>query len=247
MMFPGQGLAQPKPVPEVELPLSEAFGPTFQGEGPATGRRCWFVRLGLCNLSCEWCDTPYTWDTSRYDVAAECPDTPTSAILDRLGNLGAEEGSLVVLSGGEPMMHRAKLPHLLHPRYEWHVETNGTLAPPSWWASEVAHTTVSPKVITQDRESKRIKPGVLSQWATMAYEGKATFKFVLKEPRDVDRLIDLTDTLGLRAQDVWVMPEGTSPEEILRGTRLLAQPALDAGFNLTTRLHTLIWADERMR
>ncbi|HHK7228110.1 TPA: hypothetical protein ACQXLV_002143, partial [Streptococcus pneumoniae] len=42
------------------LPVSEVFGPTIQGEGPHAGRTCHFIRLGGCNLSCSWCDTPYS-------------------------------------------------------------------------------------------------------------------------------------------------------------------------------------------
>lgn len=53
------------------LVVSEVFGPTHQGEGPHAGQLCAFVRLMGCNLSCSWCDTPYTWDASRYDLKAE--------------------------------------------------------------------------------------------------------------------------------------------------------------------------------
>ena len=35
---------------------------SLQGEGPETGRPSIFVRLSLCNLTCVWCDTPYTWN-----------------------------------------------------------------------------------------------------------------------------------------------------------------------------------------
>ena len=52
------------------LVVAEVFGPTFQGEGPSTGQRAGFVRLGRCNLDCSWCDTPYTWDWERFDPAA---------------------------------------------------------------------------------------------------------------------------------------------------------------------------------
>ena len=42
------------------LMVSEQFGPTIQGEGPSTGRRCVFLRLANCNLSCRWCFVPST-------------------------------------------------------------------------------------------------------------------------------------------------------------------------------------------
>lgn len=40
------------------LRVSEVFGPTIQGEGPAAGRAASFVRLMGCNLSCAWCVEP---------------------------------------------------------------------------------------------------------------------------------------------------------------------------------------------
>ena len=54
-------------VPAGTLPVAEVFAPTFQGEGPYLGRSADFIRLGGCNLTCYGCDTPYTWDASRYE------------------------------------------------------------------------------------------------------------------------------------------------------------------------------------
>lgn len=50
------------------LLVSEIFS-SVQGEGPNAGRPSVFVRLGIYNLSCSWCDTPYTWlfDTARLE------------------------------------------------------------------------------------------------------------------------------------------------------------------------------------
>jgi len=42
--------------------INEIFGPTFQGEGQTIGKLSEFVRVSGCNLTCSWCDTPYTWD-----------------------------------------------------------------------------------------------------------------------------------------------------------------------------------------
>lgn len=44
-----------------------SFGPTFQGEGPSAGQLALFIRLSRCDLSCPGCDTPESWDWSRYD------------------------------------------------------------------------------------------------------------------------------------------------------------------------------------
>jgi organic radical activating enzyme len=58
------------------LLVAEMFGPTFQGEGPSAGQRAVFVRTSRCNLSCSWCDTPHTWDWSRFDPHAEARRIP---------------------------------------------------------------------------------------------------------------------------------------------------------------------------
>jgi len=228
----------------ITLPLSEVFGPTFQGEGPHTGRRCGFVRLGLCNLSCEWCDTPYTWDRSRFDVDAECPDTPLAVIAARVEELGVE---VVVLSGGEPLMHHGKLLGLMAqlPDVEWHVETNGTIRPPGWWADTVAHTSVSPKVNTSDPVGKRLKPAALAAWADHARAGRACFKFVVTSPADLDTITALAAEHGIPAGAVWVMPEGVEADTVLEHHRAIADAVLAAGFNTTTRLHTLLWGSRR--
>lgn len=237
-------IAQRGVLQTVSLPLSEVFGPTFQGEGPHTGRRCGFVRLGLCNLACEWCDTPYTWDSTRYDVAAECPDTPVADIAGRVRALGVD---LVVLSGGEPLMHHGKLMTLLGqlPDMEWHVETNGTIAPPPWWAAVVTHTTVSPKVNTHDPVGKRFKPRALAAWADHARAGRACFKFVATSPGDLDVIAMLAAEHDIPAGAVWVMPEGVEADDVITHHRELADAVLAAGFNTTTRLHTLLWGSRR--
>jgi len=226
------------------IPVSEVFGPTFQGEGPHAGVRTGFVRLGLCNLSCEWCDTPYTWDRKHYDVDKECPPTLVGEVHDRLRALDVRT---VCLSGGEPLMHKAKLPALLSSEWSWHCETNGTIGPPAYWQNMVAHTSVSPKINTRDPEKKRLKRGALGAWNDLADKGLAAFKFVCRAPRDLDRVADVVELVGIAAHNVWIMPEGTTERELLPRHRALA-PFIEArGWNTTTRLHTLLYGQERGR
>lgn len=226
------------------LPVSEVFGPTFQGEGPYAGRRTGFVRLGLCNLSCEWCDTPYTWDRDRYDVDRECPPTTVAQVHERLAQLNVDT---VCLSGGEPLLHHRKLAPLLARPWTWHAETNGTIAPPTYWSCLVEHTSVSPKINTRDPLAKRIKPAALAAWNELAEQGQAAFKFVAKDARDLDSIAEVVERVGIDHRHVYVMPEGVTAAAMLLRHRNLAQGVMDRGWNTTTRLHTLLYGPERGR
>lgn len=237
----------PKPQPRT-VPVSEVF-PAWQGEGPATGRACTFVRTGLCNLHCSWCDTPFTWDKTRYDVGAECPPRTADWIVEQVRRHPAR---LLVLSGGEPLMHRANpalidaLTQLKASGYEIHVETNGTLAPTPQLAELVDLFAVSPKVAQDDDPlSKRIRPGVLRVYRNAAIHQAAVFKFVARTPADLDGIRAIVRDHDLPNGSVWVMPEGTTPDELTHRHRLLTPHLEETGFNTTTRLHVLLYGDQR--
>ena len=231
------------PGPE-ELVVAEVFGPTFQGEGPSTGRRAGFVRLGRCNLDCSWCDTPYTWDWERYDPAVELRAEPVGGIVDQLDDMDPE---IVVVTGGEPLLQQRRLVPLLQACAErgWpvEIETNGTRVPDPQVVPLVAQWNVSPKLANSGvPEDRRIRPDAL---AALVATGRAVFKFVVADDGDLDEIAGLVDAHGLGP--VWVMPEGTDAATVLDGARRLAGPALARGWNLTTRLHVLLWNDERGR
>lgn len=255
MSYPAVGWVSQAAIQARRLPVNEIFGPTIQGEGPHTGHRCYFVRLGGCNLHCSWCDTPYTWDPTRYDLAAENPEMDWEEIIAKLRDLGAIPGDVVVLSGGEPLIHHHRLHGLLHPDFRWHVESNGTIPPPRWWADVIAHTTLSPKIHDQgDPEKRRLKPKALRKWADLTLRGvPVVWKFVVdwRQADYLDRDLAVIDHLvadyGLPHQAVWLMPLGTTRDDVLAGQKRAGAVALDRGYNLTTRLHTLLWGDERGR
>ena len=227
------------------LPVSEVFGPTWQGEGPHTGRRCSFLRLGLCNLACDWCDTPYTWDRTRYDVDAQCPPMTTAQILNAVMSIDAR---LLVLSGGEPLIHQrspvlaALLPLLPH---ELHVETNGTITPNELMLAEVDHFTVSPKVATSDPLERRLKLRALSAFAELARANRAAWKIVCTTPEDVDTAAELAAHYDVPASAVWVMPEGTNVPTLITRHRELITRIESHKLQTCTRLHVLLHDDER--
>lgn len=229
---------------ELALPVSEVFGPTLQGEGPHAGRKVKFIRLGGCNLSCSWCDTPYTWDATRFNLKAENPMTPVLDILERLGWCDT-----VVISGGEPLMHQSKLAwtellvSLKDRGTEVHVETNGTLLPNLVTVRNVAHYSISPKLPNAGRHKPKQNPAMAEGWNTIA--ASKALKFVVRDLADACEAITLAGENGFGQEDVWLMPEGRTPEELNERWPAVADAALKLGVNATHRLHVLAWGDTK--
>lgn len=232
-----------------ELVVSEVFGPTFQGEGPTLGRRAAFVRLGRCNLDCRWCDTPYTWDWARFDPAVELARRPVDDVVAAVAAMGVDR---VVVTGGEPLLQQRALVPLLEAAgargWAVEVETNGTRAPEPAVAALVERFTVSPKLSGSGVDPDRaVVPDALAAFAALAAEGRAAFKFVVCEPAELDEVAALVDAHRIPPGAVWVMPEGTEPAAVLDAGRRLAGLVAARGWHLTTRLHVLLWGDERGR
>lgn len=76
------------------LPLVEEFF-SIQGEGFQAGKAAWFIRLGGCDVGCNWCDTKFAWDPDLH------PMISTDLIIINAVSSGADS---VVVTGGEPLM-----------------------------------------------------------------------------------------------------------------------------------------------
>lgn len=242
-MMPGVSVAQDIADLRTKLQVNEIFGPTVQGEGPSAGRRCAFLRLSGCNLTCSWCDTPYTWDWAgvngqQYDKATE---THEMSVYDAHFALTGYGVHLYVISGGEPMMQQQALEPLVYRLMsggsEVEIETNGTIIP------KILPTrfNVSPKLSHSGvRDTKRYKPKSLE-----AYVGKGVFKFVCQTETDLTEIDTIITEVGIPPRDVWVMPEGRSPEELKRSLNQVTDAAISRGWNITNRLHVQLWGDKR--
>lgn len=223
----------------MSLVVAEVFGPTWQGEGPSTGRTASFVRLGRCNLACTWCDTPYTWDWERFDPAVELRERSVDDIVAELDGFGPVE--LLVVTGGEPLLQQRRLPPLLSAArsrgWRVEVETAGTLAPSTEVVELVDGFNVSPKLANSGNPlERRHQPEVLRAFEAT---GKAVFKFVVRDEAELD------EVAGFGVSPVWVMPEGTDAETLTERMRALAPAVLRRGWNLSPRLHVHLWGDRR--
>ncbi len=234
-----------------ELVVSEVFGPTFQGEGRSLGQRVGFVRLGTCNLDCgrgpgaTWaCDTAYTWDWERYSPAAELT---VRTVDDIVAELTAMDVAGLVITGGEPLIQQRRLVSLLRAaaRCGWavEIETNGTIAPLPEVVELVSRFNVSPKVQGSGVPAAlALRPRALGAFLAT---GKSVFKFVASSAAELDDIGDVVAGCGLAP--VVIMPAGTEAEQMIRAARELADPVLARGWDLTVRLHVLLWGNERAR
>ncbi|GAA2396323.1 7-carboxy-7-deazaguanine synthase QueE [Mycolicibacterium llatzerense] len=231
------------------LPISEIFGPTVQGEGPYAGHRAMFIRFGGCNLSCSWCDTPYTWDSSRFDLRTQIA---ARTVEDILGQLPAS-GGLVVLTGGEPLMYSERpvfeelLAQLRARQFVIHVESNATIAPPPPVIELVDVFVLSPKLPNAGRHKLQQDPALARRWIPIAADKEVHLKFVCAGRSDVEAAATLAATWGWPPERTWVMPQGANSRDLQARWPLVLDAAIDHGLNASHRLHVLAWGDVRGR
>jgi organic radical activating enzyme len=154
---------------------------------------------------------------------------------------------IVVVTGGEPLLQQRRLIPLIEGSaargWPVEVETNGTILPDDRMVDMVGRWNVSPKLANSGVPyEKRVRADAL---AALRATGRAAFKFVVTDGADLDEVAELVDTHGL--EPVWIMPEGTDATIFLERARQLADPVLARGWNLTPRLHVLLWGDQRAR
>lgn len=230
------------------LALTEVFT-TLQGEGPAAGQLATFVRFGGCNLSCSWCDSPFTWDAQRFDMRAEIGRRDVEDVLAEV------TAPIAVITGGEPLLHQRSpafrnfLAGLAVRGIKIHLETNGTVAPSALLQQVTDLAVVSPKLDHAQADArsgtKPVNLEVLKQFAALAVEGRAILKVVVQTAEDCARAVELGVAAGFPYGSIWLMPEGTTLAELAPRWRMVCDFAIATGVSATHRLHVLAWGEER--
>ncbi|MDQ3293488.1 MAG: hypothetical protein M3527_03430 [Actinomycetota bacterium] len=192
----------------------------------------------------ENCDTPFTWDWERFDPAVELREVDVAELVAEVAALGVDR---VVVTGGEPLLQQRRLVPFLEAAaargWAVEVETNGTITPEPAVAALVERFNVSPKLANSGVAEERRIVGVAL--AAFVATGKASFKFVVAAPAELDQVAAMVERHSLAP--VVVMPEGTTAAAVLAGGRALADAVAARGWHLTTRLHVLLWGEERGR
>lgn len=245
-------------MPSLQLAVNEIFGPTFQGEGPSIGKEAVFLRLAMCNLKCSWCDTKYTWDWAGefgppqprdLNIDLHTPQDLAQELFQARDNGSAQ---LLVISGGEPMLQQKGIEELFFtperlssPFNQVEIETNGTVMPnPVFDIWPWVKFNCSPKLVNSNNPlQKRFKLEVLQAYNRLG----ARFKFVVQHLDDLAEVEAIVSLVEIPSSNVWIMPEGTDSWTIMNRTVFLSEEVLKRGWNLTTRMHVLLWGDQRGR
>ena len=245
---------------QLALTTEGLYGPTFQGEGPTLGRYCFFLRLAGCNQHCVFCDVPSSWafsdalaaqhrDGVKYDPKEEVhkssPEDVVEALMAKMTPF--EKPSMLVISGGEPMLQQRRLIPLLRTLTEraWRIEieTAGTIYPLAEFSLLVHQFNISPKLETSGNPLQlRYKPKVLEAFQE---SGRAAWKFVATSKDDLAEIAHIVHEHHL--SPVYVMPEGITSDAIGDHMREIAEAVLEEGWNLSTRLQIEIWGAARGR
>jgi len=186
---------------------------SIQGEGALMGRPMLFIRLAGCNLSCEWCDTPYARDEGR-EMSAE----------DVAMRIRSSHLSWVCWTGGEPLLQRSAIEDVVASvrGYRHTVETNGTIPVPSGLFD---HVTVSPKSLAG-------MPPLAD-----------CYKFVVGGKGDLEEVDRYVLRTGIARERVYIQPMCTTKDEATRLLAPLWSACVARGYALSPRLHVLVFDD----
>lgn len=241
---------------------SQAYGPvkynvseifySIQGEGPLIGWPSIFVRFSGCNLRCQWgknkCDTPYTsWN----------PEVNMRTIQDVVEIIGLlsekHECDNIIITGGEPTIQNLDpLCDILRQQgYLQSIETNGTGSIPE----QIDLIVCSPKLSdsTPEQEPQKTlhtknRKLFLQNDALRRDNESVFFKFVI-EPKTshviLQEIEEIIDHFGIRRNQIYLMPQGVTKEELDRNSLVAAEIAKRLTVNFSPRLHIELWGNTR--
>ena len=227
---------------------------TLEGEGEYVGHPSVFMRLAMCNLTCQGfasqdsphgCDSFISWSVKNKFTIKEILDI--MAEDNYVQHLKA--GAIWKITGGEPLIQQKKLLELVEAFIEKFnftpiidFETNATILPDSEWVDKYRATfTTSPKLSNNgDPEEKRYKPTVL-KWHV---DNNSGFKFVINEEKDLDEIFEKyinNPDINVPHNRVWLMPCCGSREEHVEKSMMVADLCKKHYLHFSPRLQLVIW------
>jgi len=175
---------------EFTYPVMESFY-TIQGEGKYQGHAAYFIRLGGCDVGCHWCDVKESWPVDTH---------PVKSVATLLEEALAHPGRLVVITGGEPLMHDLGplTETMKEAGFRTHIETSGVTE---------KNTGIWDWVCFSPKKFKAPNEGILALTNEL--------KVVVNHPSDIpwaqDWATKLTTNAALYLQPEWSKQDQMNP------------------------------------
>ncbi len=209
------------------LNIIEIFN-SVQGEGSHIGEPSTFIRTAGCNLRCEGCDSPYSWETG------------TEMTMDEiLYEVRKYRTRNIVMTGGEPTIQAdsAIMCSALQRRgYEVSVQTNGT----DWTllldAADHVMMDAKPGHFILSRID-RLNPDKDEIKVLVGGESDLDFARevnIFASQRDVLTIVQVKNDL-----------ENDTPEDLIAKYDWLSQQKFYDPVRILPQLHVLIWGNKR--
>lgn len=231
---------EPQDFPYLEI--SEFFYDTIQGENNV-GFPAAFLRLQNCTLNCTWCDSDEVWRTGNpYGIKELIEMIKDSPLLEKLKN-----GQHLVLTGGSPLKQQFSLISFLKLFKEMfdfipyiEIENEAVLKPHPDLIQFVSCWNNSPKLNSSgNSQISRYKQSVLSILKDLP---NSWFKFVVTSDDDWDEIkTDYLDAELIRRDQIVLMPEGSTREELDKTRELTVNIAIRENVRFSDREHVIIW------
>jgi len=211
----------------MSLSVSEIFY-SIQGEGPNIGRPSVFLRLAGCNLKCNFCDTKYSWSNSEFESISN------KKIIQRIGKFGCKN---LVITGGEPLLQQNEIKTLLDElkEYKIEIETNGSIRLKI--AKNIEQINCSPKLSNSGNLTYSL--------SILPNNKKVIYKFVVRKKSDISEIQNFCKKYKIPKTKIWLMPEGTDRNTIIRRSVWLSEICKKEGYNFSPRLHIMLWGNKR--
>jgi 6-pyruvoyltetrahydropterin 2'-reductase len=227
---------------------------TVEGEGEYAGIPSVFMRLSMCNLTCQGfksadaphgCDSFVSWSVKNRMTFDEIFEF----MVQNEYNCKLHDGAIWKITGGEPLIQQKQLLKLVRAYAERFgyvpvidFETNATILPDEAWSNEFKATfTTSPKLANNgDPVEKRYKPAVL-RWHA---ENGSGFKFVISNETDLNEILEKyihNPDINVPKNRVWLMPCCGSRAELAEKAPMVAELCKKHMFNFSPRLQLVIW------
>ena len=224
---------------------------TVEGEGEYVGWPSVFMRLSMCNLTCQGFaseDSPHGCDSYvSWSIKNKLTFKQLKELLEEDGYKGhMDNGAIWKITGGEPLVQQSRLLKFIsYISVEWgnvpriDFETNATIQPDEEWLRVGATFTTSPKLSNNgDPVERRYKPEVL-KWHVHNGSG---FKFVISKKEDLDEVLEkYVNEFSIPRDRVWLMPCAGSRVEHIEIAEQIAEFAKEQYFKFSPRLHLLVW------